>query len=111
MGKPRALENLGIDVYEASPRFRSIDKHVAVHEADGSLVAVTGVAGDRDAKSIARLFAAAPELLAAVHLVLALHEQRDAVGPAGAVPGFRVHLDPNAETQLRAAIAKAEGRS
>jgi hypothetical protein len=37
----------------------------------------------------------------ALRLVLALHDMRD--GPH-AVPGFRVHLDPQAEAQVRNAL-------
>jgi hypothetical protein len=64
---------------------------------------------ETELRARARLMMAAPDLLDAVRLVLALHDARDEVGPGGAVPGFRVHLDPKAEQQLRSAIVQATG--
>jgi hypothetical protein len=43
-------------------------------------------------------------LLKAAALVLILHYQRDDERPGVKVPGYRVHLDPQAEKQLRNAI-------
>jgi hypothetical protein len=49
--------------YEATEAFRAIEKHAAVCFEDGTLVAVTGVAGDRESQLYAALFADAPAML------------------------------------------------
>jgi hypothetical protein len=67
---------------------------------------------DRDPQGQANalLISAAPELYQALRLVLAIHENSDGPsGPGGPVPGYGVRLDPMAERQIRAAIAKATG--
>lgn len=51
----------------------------------------------------ARLIAAAPDLLRACQLVLAIHDN-----PQQQPPQYRISLDPKATEQIRAAIAKAE---
>ena len=96
----------GTSVHEQREHFS-----VCCAENTDKIVAITGLVGASDeGESIgnALLFAAAPKLLTAVRLVLAMHDTRDASGPGGSVPGHRVHLDPMAERQLRAALAAAE---
>lgn len=76
--------------------------------ATGYVAEVT-IMAHNPASDDARLIAAAPELLAALELTLALHNMRNNV--ALQVPGYYVHLDPKAEAQIRAAIRKARGGS
>ncbi len=57
--------------YQATEAFRRIDEHAAVMDSHtNELIAVTGPASDPEAVAVARLFAAAPALLAAGRAVL-----------------------------------------
>lgn len=58
-------------LYQPTDEFRAIAEHVAVcRESDNGLVAVVGPYGDEASAWFARMFAAAPELLAACKTVL-----------------------------------------
>lgn len=92
--------HLAVGVYEATENFRGIEQHACVCcTEDQLLIAVTGPAGDRESEWHADLFAAAPELLAACEVALAVW------GP----PAGKVDRD-YAEKLLNAAIAKALGK-
>jgi hypothetical protein len=75
--------------------------------SDGKEVLVAAVdtmyVDHAEAVATARLIAAAPELLRAVQLIMAL----DKAGPSGSI--YYVRLDPKAKEQLERAIAKATG--
>jgi hypothetical protein len=88
-------KHLNVGVYEATDAFRSIEKHSCVCFDDMGLVAVTGPAEDKEAQKYADLFAAAPELLAALEAFVEYHETD--------------YLDIPEVEQARAAIAKAKG--
>jgi hypothetical protein len=81
-------------------------------------VIVTDVYGrdDDEAFANARLIAAAPELLKAIELVLALHDHPESQVGFRAINGdldevYPIKLDPMAKKQLREAVAKARGGS
>jgi len=56
--------------YATTPAFKRIAHHTAVSLPDGSLVAVTGPAGDASSEAYADLFAAAPEMARALRFML-----------------------------------------
>ena len=88
--------------YTTTPRFRQIERHTAVAREDGSLIAVTGPAGDAESEAYARRFAASGNLLAACKATLEYWES-DPSGFAECAPGCDCIVD-----QVRAAIAGAE---
>ena len=88
---------LTVGEYRSTADFIKIRMHVAVMEVGtNKLIAITGPQGDYESEAYAKLFAAAPELLAAA--IEALHEGR-----------IHGHLHTTAN-KLADAIAKAEGR-
>lgn len=67
-------ESLVVMEYTTTPRFRQIERHTAVARADGSLVAVTGPAGDAESEAYARRFAASSDLLVACKAFLSWYD-------------------------------------
>lgn len=96
-------ESLVVMEYTTTPRFRQIERHTAVAQADGSLVAVTGPTGDAESEAYAHLFAAAPGLLAACEATMTYWEQD---GFAACEAGCDCIVD-----QMRAAISRARGEA
>lgn len=99
---------LSVGYYRPTPSFLSVVEHIAVMDERGGLVALTGYSyTDQDpeivAQSIAdaRLFAAAPDLLAACETaLLALHKHPRGFG-----------IDEDVEDRLVVALAKARGEA
>lgn len=98
---------LEVGYYTPSVAFKQTTEHVAVMQADGALVALTGPVGDAQSEADALLYAAAPDLLAACIAA------RNLLVIANA--GLILHGRPiNQSAQekvdmLNAAIAKANG--
>jgi hypothetical protein len=70
-------EQLYFGVYETTETFRSIQQHSCVCFLDGTLVAVTGPAEDRDSQKYAELFHAAPAMLKALEDVRQYYVEND----------------------------------
>lgn len=103
---------LAVGYYQPGERFRAIPEHVCVlredHPVGGTPVAVCGPSGDPASEADARLFAAAPDLLDAVHGVETLYAEMQAAMPAlVGTPAFKAVTD--AVDKARAAIARATG--
>lgn len=88
--------------YEATDSFRAIAKHTCVARPDGTLVAVTGPAGDDESAAFALLCAAAPELLEACRLLMQAEGMQQ-----GERSGYVMGTISIAIDAARAAIAKA----
>lgn len=115
---PRPLE---IGYYVPTRAFLAIPEHVAVMEANGALVALTGPSGDAasdaevaEARRYARLIVAAPELLESLRRAhVALEEAGnhfDHDNPRAAQEALAKYFELWSD-DTRAAIVKAEGRS
>lgn len=92
-------------------RFEVDDKHVRIHQ-DGRLYSVAIVYCDDtsgEAKRLARLFCAAPDLLEALKAILPAAGDGYGHNPHAKKPGDCAGCD--AVVAARAAIAKAEGKS
>lgn len=71
----QSKQELRADTYTTTAEFAAIPQHEAVAFADnGALVAVTGPAGDPEARRFARLFVAAPKMLEALRGLLGVME-------------------------------------
>ena len=107
--------SLSTGFYCPSQSFLSASEHVAVMDADGGLVAVTGYSyADEDAEIVeqsiadARLFAAAPELLEGLKTMAALVQLMDP-RPLGSIPPVVANVIDETLGLVRAVIARAEG--
>ena len=84
-----------VGLYRASKAFRSIEVHIAVLRHNKHLLAISGPAGNVQAKEDAALMAAAPDLLEACEAVLGMCMAPEAFSFA------------RAERILRSAIVRA----
>lgn len=101
------MKKLEASKYEATDEFRAIDWHACVMDETGGLIAATGPAGDAESERMARLFAAAPDLLDALQAIL----KGFVDGEIKWAKPRRSDSDPYhpANVKLMAALAKAEG--
>lgn len=97
-----------VGVYNATDNFRSIEQHSCVCDPETmALIAVTGPAHDRQSQVDADLIATAPELLEACERA----EQTIRNLGNGFLSGDAKEIAINEANNLRAAIAKAKGKS
>jgi hypothetical protein len=105
-------KHLNFGVYEATDNFRAIQQHSCVCFDDMGLVAVTGPAEDKEAQEYAELFAAAPDLLAALKAAVeTLKEEYKELGPCDHSVGICFCDMELTIRQGEAAITKATGVS
>jgi hypothetical protein len=106
-------KHLNFGVYEATDAFRAIKQHSCVCFDDMGLVAVTGPADDEESKQYAELFAAAPDILAALEGIMEYMKDNDLIDCVCDSGDDSVGLSPVVceYHQAVVAVAKAKGES